>query len=67
VQVLEDGSVVLNRDEAAAIARVLHLGRRVAEAHQADALLSLINELDDGFGISAEELTEALERRAHLV
>lgn len=67
MQVLEDGSVMLSRDEAAAIAKVLRVGRRAAETHQVDALLSLIDELDDGFGISAEELTEGLERRAHLV
>jgi len=73
MQVHEDGSVVLNPNEVAAVAKVLDLGRKLAESLGADdagvndlavevELLQVINLLDD-LGVSSDELTERLDRR----
>ena len=73
MQVREDGSVVLNPNEVAAVAKVLDLGRSLTEAMGAEdagandestevQLLQTINLLDD-LGVSSDELTERLDRR----
>jgi len=73
MQVHEDGSVVLNPNEVAAVAKVLDLGRALAESMGAEdagindeatevVLLQTINLLDD-LGVSSDELTERLDRR----
>jgi hypothetical protein len=78
MQVLENGSVTFTSEERAAIAKVLCLGRRVAEhlgAGASDAcetapeveLLETIDFLDDVLGVSADELTEGLETRTRPV
>jgi hypothetical protein len=73
MRVHEDGSAVLDPDEARAVARVLELGRRLCEdlganrPHAGEGkvevdLLGTIDLLED-LGVSSEELTEKLETR----
>ena len=73
MRVQEDGSAVLDPDEAKAVAKVLELGRRLCEdlgatkPHAGEdrvevQLLEVIDLLED-FGVSSEELTEKLETR----
>lgn len=67
----EDGSVLLDPDEARAVARVLDLGRQLAEQLEAGKqpatsetvehdLLATIDLLED-LGVSSRELTEKVE------
>lgn len=74
MQVLDCGSVTFSPDQVAALAKVLELGRKVAEHLGADAedadetapevaLLETIDFLDDVLGVSSLELTEELEKR----
>lgn len=72
MQTHEDGSVVLTPDEAASVAKVLSLGRKLCEDLEAPSasaeeatevqLLEVIDFLED-LGVSADELTEKLDSR----
>lgn len=72
-----DGSVLLNPDEVNIVARVLQLGRQLAEQMGAEEqgadsntveseLLGAIDLLDD-MGVSSDELTERLAPRRESV
>ncbi len=71
----DDGSVLLNSDEARAVARVLDLGRCLcedmgvgsrelygAQEHHLEVQLSSAIDLLEELGVSSEELTEKLDQ-----
>lgn len=68
----DDGSVVIGPQEAAAVAKVLSLGRSLCEDLEAPSptfpggveteLLEMINQLEE-LGVSADELTGKLDQR----